>query len=169
MSDIYSKKQKEEILNLARERFKLCEEAERDIRAVGLEDLEFRAGNQWPEQVKRERELDARPCLTINKMPQYVRQVTNEQRQNRPRIKVVHFDDNADLKTAEIIQGIIRNIEVTSNAEAAYDVGFEGAAQKGFGYWRIITEYVDEMSFKQVAKIKTIKNHFSVFILIHIK
>lgn len=169
MSDIYSKKQKEEILNLARERFKLCEEAERDIRDVGLEDLEFRAGNQWPEQVKRERELDARPCLTINKMPQYVRQVTNEQRQNRPRIKVVPFDDNADLKTAEILQGIIRNIEVTSNSEAAYDVGFEGAAQKGFGYWRIITEYVDEMSFKQIAKIKTIKNHFSVYLDPHSK
>ena len=169
MSDIYSKNQKEEILNLARERFKLCEESEQEIRALGLEDLEFRAGNQWPEQIKRERELDARPCLTINKMPQYVRQITNEQRQNRPRIKIVPFDDNADIKTAEVLQGIIRNIEVTSNAEAAYDVGFEGAAQKGFGFWRIVTEYLDEKSFKQVAKIKTIKNHFSVYLDPHAK
>ena len=104
------KNSNKEILRVARERFLLAVEAESKIRKDALDDLEFRAGNQWPDEVKNERERDARPCLTINRVPQFIRQITNDQRQNRPSIKVSPVDDKADVDTAKIHQGLIRHI-----------------------------------------------------------
>lgn len=158
-----SKKQIDEILRVARERFKLSDEAFSEIRSIGLEDLEFRAGEQWPEGVKNERNLDGRPCLTINRIPQFIRQITNDQRQNRPAIRVSPVDDKADIETAKILQGMIRHIEYNSSADTAYDTAFEGAVTKGFGYFRIITDYVDAKSFDQEILIKKIQNSFSVY------
>lgn len=153
-----------EILRIARERFRLCEEAEVDIRKEALDDLEFRAGKQWPDDVKMSRIQDNRPCLVINRMPQVIHQITNDQRQNRPAIKISPVDDNSDPETAKILQGLVRNIEYNSNAEVAYDTGFEGAVTKSFGYWRVITAYKDPMSFEQEILIKRIRNHFSVYL-----
>jgi hypothetical protein len=48
--------------------------------------------------------------------------------------------------TAEVLQGIIRNIEYTSNADAAYASGGESAATTGLGYWDVCAEYEDERS-----------------------
>jgi hypothetical protein len=163
------KKSDEDILRVARERFTLAEEAEREIRQVALEDLEFRTGNQWPADVRAERERDHRPCLTINRMPQFIRQITNDQRQNRPSIKVFPVDDKGDIETAKIFQGLIRHIEYNSNADIAYDTAFEGAVIKSFGYYRIITDYIDAMSFDQEILIKRIRNHFSVYMDPHSK
>lgn len=163
MNENKSQKQIDEILRVARERFVLSEEAFSDIRSIALEDLEFRAGEQWPEGVKNERNLDGRPCLTINRIPQFIRQITNDQRQNRPAIRVSPVDDKADIETAKILQGMIRHIEYNSSADTAYDTAFEGAVTKGFGFFRIITDYVDAKSFDQEILIKKIQNSFSVY------
>lgn len=154
----------EEILRIAKERFHLAEEAYNDVRQIALEDLEFSVGEQWPEEIRAERERDQRPCFTINRMPQQIRQVTNDQRQNRPAIKVSPVDDKADIETAKILQGIIRHIENDSNADVAYDTGFDGAVRKSFGFWRVITEYVSPRSFEQQIKIKAIRNAFSCYL-----
>lgn len=159
-----SKNSKKKILRIARERFQLVVEAESEIRKDGLEDLEFRAGHQWPSELKQERDLDARPCLTINRIPQFIRQITNDQRQNRPSIKVFPIDDKADVDTAKILQGLVRHIEYNSNADVAYDTAFEGAVIKGFGYFRVITDYTDPMSFDQEILIKRIRSAFSVYL-----
>jgi hypothetical protein len=84
-----------------------------------LEDLKFRAGGdeQWPAEVLSERRGDGRPCLTLNTLPASERQILNEQRQNRPAVKVHPVDDAADIDTAKVIQGVIRHIEVDSNAQ----------------------------------------------------
>lgn len=153
----------EEILRLARERFTLSSIAENEIRKEALDDLEFRAGRQWPDDVKMARVIDNRPCLVINRIPQFIRQITNDQRQNRPAIKVSPIDDMGDVETAEILQGMIRHIEYNSNAEIAYDTAFEGAVTKSFGFFRVITDYVDPMSFDQEILIKRIRNAFSVY------
>jgi hypothetical protein len=154
----------EEILALARKRFNLAVEAEAAIRVDALDDLKFRAGEQWPADVRSARDQDKRPCLTINKLPGQIRQVTNDQRQNRPSIKVSPVDDNADIETAKVLQGIIRHIEYNSNADVAYDTAFEGAATKGLGYFRVITDYADPFSFDQEILIKRVRNSFSVYI-----
>ena len=153
----------DEILKTARERLNLAEEAEAEIRKLALDDLNFRVGNQWPDNIQQDRERDGRPCLVINRLPQFVQQVTNDQRQNRPSIKVHPVSDGADEETAKVIQGLIRHIEYNSNAEAAYDTAFESAATSSFGYFRIVTDFADPESFDQEIFIKRIRNPLSVF------
>src|SRR5215470_19022848 len=108
----------QDLLKDAKEAFALAEERERDNRADALDDLRFaRLAEQWPENIRRARERDGRPCLTINKLPAFIRQVVNDARQNKPSIKVHAADSQADPATAEIYNGLIRNIEVTSKAD----------------------------------------------------
>lgn len=152
------------ILSEARARFSLAEEAEAENRRLALEDLKFRAGEQWDEKIRVDRDLDGRPCLTINKIPQFIQQVTNDQRQNRPSIKVHPVDDQGDPETAEVMQGLIRHIEYNSNADVAYDTAFDGAVTGGFGYFRFLTAYASPTSFEQEILIKRIRNHFSVML-----
>lgn len=148
----------------ARSRFQIAEEAEHDLRRLALEDLEFRAGDQWPQREKANREADGRPCLVINRIPQFIQQVTNDQRQNRPSIKVHAVDNDADIETAKIYQGLIRHIEANSNADVAYDTAFDGAVTGGFGFLRVLTGYVSPTSFDQEILIKRIRNPFSVLL-----
>ncbi len=151
-------------LKEAHARFKLASEAERDMRDLALEDEKFVAGEQWPEEIKAARAKDNRPCLTINRMPQFIQQICNDQRQNRPSIKAHPVDDNGDVETGKVIQGMIRHIEYDSNADVAYDTGFESAVKSGRGFWRVRTEYESPLSFNQVIKIDRIRNPFSVFL-----
>lgn len=152
----------EEILALAKKRFAASEEAEADIRKEALEDLKFRAGDQWPEDIKNLRDRQKRPCLVINRLPQQIRQITNDQRQNPTEIKVNPVDAKATVETAKIFQGIIRHIEYSSNAEQAYDTAFEGAVGNSFGYYRFLTQYCNDTSFDQDIVIKRIRDPFSV-------
>jgi hypothetical protein len=154
----------DELIATAHARFSLAQEAETEIRKLALEDKKFRAGEQWPEEIRARREQDGRPCLVINKAPQFVTQITNDQRQNRPSIKVNPVDDQADVETAKIYQGLIRHIESNSGADAARDNAFEGAVTGGFGYYRVITQYVSPMSFDQEILIKRIANEFSAIL-----
>jgi len=154
----------EKLLKEVRERLQMCIDAEKDNRTDALDDLRFGAGQQWPEAMRRMREVEARPCLTINKLPAFIHQVTNDQRQNRSSIKIHPVDDSGDEDTADIIQGLIRHIEYNSNADVAYDTAVNSAAAIGFGYYRLVTEYESDDSFDQEIKFKRIRNPFTVYI-----
>lgn len=149
-------------LRIAVERFKLASEAEQRTRTDALDDLRFRAGEQWPDDIETQRGLDGRPCLTINRIPPIIRQVTNEQRQQRPSIVVNPVGDGADQDTAEVLQGVIRHIEVNSDGEIAYDTAFESSVTIGFGFWAIERDYLPK-SFDQELYIKRIKNPFRIY------
>ena len=143
--------------------WRLVNESDSMNRSEALNDIRFAAGDQWPVEIQNSRNLEARPCLTINKIDAYVRQVTNQQRMNRPRIKVHPVNNEADYKIAQIIEGICRHIEVNSNADTAYDTAFDYAVRMGWGYWRVNTRYVREDSFDQEIYIDTIDNPFTVY------
>lgn len=151
-----------ETVRIAKERHRLAVNATSSWRSESLEDLQFLAGEQWDEKTKIERENDGRPALTINRLPQFVRQVTNEQRQSKPSITVSPMDAMGDKKTAEVLQGVIRNIEYTSNADAAYAAAGQSAAATGLGYWDVCAEYESERSFGQRLTIRRIPNPHSV-------
>jgi hypothetical protein len=154
----------EEIIHQAKERFKLCSESESESRREELDDQRFMIGEQWDSNIKADRTTDKRPCLTINRIPQFVRQVTNDQRQNRPSIKINPVDDEATKETAKVLEGIVRHIEYNSHADIAYDTAFESAVKCGIGYYRLVTEYENEMSFQQAIKIKQVKDRFSCYL-----
>jgi len=147
----------------AKKFLKLANDADTNNRSEALEDLKFAAGDQWPVEIQNSRTLEARPCLTINKIDAYVRQVTNQQRQQRPRIKVHGMNSQSDAKVADILTGICRHIEVNSDADHAYDNAFNYAVRMGFGYWRVKTDYVREDSFDQEIYIEPIHNPFTVY------
>jgi hypothetical protein len=154
----------DDILKEAQEAFELCAEHESDNRKDYEDDIRFALlEEQWPEKVRREREIDGRPCLTANLLAPMVRQVVNEARQNKPGITVHPADDKADAETAEILNGIIRNIEQSSNAEVAYDTALECAVAGGFGYFRINTAYTTDDTFDQDIVIERIANPLSVY------
>lgn len=153
-----------DIIADAKECFWLAHDAESEIRDWALDDLEFaRLGQQWPAAVRRQREDEGRPCLTINRIPSFARQVVNDARQNKPAIKVRPADSNADPKTADIYNGLIRNIEQSSDAEVAYDTALESAVYGGFGYFRIDTDYAHDDTFDLDLCIKRIANPFTVY------
>ena len=142
---------------------RLVGEADSQNRAEALGDLKFAGGDQWPVEIQNSRNLESRPCLTINKIDAYVRQVTNQQRQQRPRIKVHPVNNEGDLKVAQVVEGITRHVEVNSNADTAYDTAFEYAVRMGWGYWRVNTNYVSEDSFDQEIYIEPVDDPFSVY------
>jgi hypothetical protein len=141
----------------------LAADADSNNRAEAQEDLKFAAGDQWPVEIQNSRTLEARPCLTINKIDAYIKQITNQQRQQRPRIKVHGMNNESDEKVAQILQGICRHIEVNSNADTAYDEAFDYAVRMGWGYWRVVTDYISEDSFDQEIYIEPIHNPFTVY------
>ena len=117
-----AQKDHRDMIQLMRDRLRIAISTYSESREDELDDLRFMAGSpdnqwQWPQDVLATRgsvqgqTVNARPCLTINKLPQHVRQVTNEQRQNRPSGKVIPVNDQADVEVAEVLDGIVRHIE----------------------------------------------------------
>jgi len=132
-------------------------------RAEALDDVRFAAGDQWPVDVQNSRVLEARPCLTINKVDAYCRQIVNQIREQRPRIKCHGMNTQSDEKQAEIITGLCRHIELQSDADQAYLNAVDYAVRMGWGYIRIHTDYVKDDSFNQEIYIKPIENPFTVY------
>jgi len=148
-----------ELLTEARERFKLSTDHWAENRKALADDLNFIYIDQWPQYAKDAFGTDS--LITINRQISFNRQVTNDMRQNRASIKVRPVDDNADVETAEILQGIIRHIESNSKADIAYDTADRYAVEGGFGFYRVITDYKPN-SFDQEIFIKEVDNPLSV-------
>lgn len=151
------------ILRQARARMKEAMDADRENRREDLDDLEKLVGLQWPEEIKRERDAENKPCLTLNRLPQTVRQVTGDIRRMNPAINIIPADDEATADTAEIIEGLVRHIEYRSDASSVYEQTAENAAACSIGWFRILTEWESPDSFDQEIRIKRIRNVFSVY------
>ena len=135
------------------------------------QDLKFALGDsdnnwQWPADIVNARAANggsgSRPSLTINKIPQHLRQVTNEQRKNKPSVKVRPTNDDADNDVAEVYGGMIRHIEDVSSAQTAYTTAGEHQVSHGLGFIRVVTQYEDDDSFDQEIRIERVKNPFKV-------
>jgi hypothetical protein len=152
--------------NLVKEVREAIEESwnfERDNRREAALDLRFMAGDQWPEQIRMARQAANRPTPTVNVLPQFVRQVTNDIRQADLAVKVAPVDDQSDPKLAKIYNGLLRQIHYRSSAKAVYSAGSENQAACGIGWWRVISDYVDETAFDQELKVVKILNPLSVY------
>ncbi len=153
------------ILREAQDRLRKCIDEDLDNRKLAKEDLEFVAieGKQWPDVIKADRLSEGRPCISVNKLPTYIDQVVGDQRMNRPAIKVVPVDSQADIKIAEILSGWIRHVQQISKSDVAIDHAFEHAVACGYGALRVVTKYISDTSFDQEAYIEKIDNALAVF------
>lgn len=159
----------DQIVTQARRRFSKCQEWESQARKLFWEDVKFANGDsdnqyQWPGSVYRNRDIEDRPCLTINKTRQHILQITNDARKNKPSVKVRPVGNGATYEAAETFEGIIRHIEYISNAQVAYDVASKFQVQGGIGYLRVATDYVGNDTFDQEIYIRAIKDPSTVYL-----
>lgn len=129
------------------------EEARKDMEFAFMPDTQW---DEWMAQSRR-----GRPCYTVNKVRQAMKQITNDQRQNRPQAKV-RPAEGGDVELAEVRQGLIRNIDSQLDAQRAVDTAFQFAVGGGYGVWRITTGYADDGGFDQVIQREEIQNPYSV-------
>lgn len=144
-----------------RKRFESAESAVAVKNRDCLDDIEFTfiPGKQWDQRMKQLR--GDRPCYEFNKTRPVVKSVTNDMRQNDPSIKVRAAEDG-HKELAEIMNGLIRNIEAQSRAATAYDTAGFFAAAGGYGVFEIATEYCNDDVFEQDIRIKEKRNPFCV-------
>lgn len=165
-----SKKDKPgDIVAEAKKRFERAKTAYSAARQQSVDDTRFAMGDsdngwQWPDDIRNSRKMDKRVCLTVNMTAQHCNQIINNIRMNRPSVKVSPADSGADKKTAEILGGLIRNIQASSASDDAHDTAAEHGVYGGEGYWRVVTEYESDTSFDQVIRIKACPNPQLVYI-----
>lgn len=154
------------------ERKDIAEAATKANRLRSLAEMRFLRGgrHQWENSDGAAKEYDkrvaeGRPALTDNTLPKFVRQVTGDLLLNEVTIKVRPDDDEANQDVADAIAGKIKEIEYRSEANEVYTMAASHAAKCGWpGYFRIVTDYIDNTSFDQDAWIKPVINPFSVLV-----
>lgn len=148
----------EDIHQLAVKRFTRVEEAEREQRVLAVEDMRFAQteDGQWDDNAINKRKN--RPRFTINRVAGAIDQLIGDQRQNRTDIKVRPVSGGATDDIANMLTGLIRNVETCSKASNAYDNAFDEVINGGYGGWRVTTEFMDDDIFEQEIKIKGINS-----------
>ena len=158
----FSQAETDKIIKSFMDDFELAQTAEHDNRVEMVDDLRFAALDQWPDDVKAEREKDGRPMLTLDHTGQPIRKVTGGIRSNMPSIKVDPIDDGADKETAGVLEDLIRQIEQTSDAQAsAYMTAANFQVKCGYGVFRINTVENNDDIFEQDIVIEREKNPFA--------
>lgn len=163
-----------DLLEEAREQARECEGVWSPLYEAAQRDTSFRAGiTQWPSDVLEDRA--DRVNLTLNQLPKFERQVLGDGKQNRLQIKVrpvesdmpVRFRNVAgtsDYSYADVMEGIVRNIQSVSRAERAYDKALEHCVRGGFGWLRVIKRYARPDGFEQELVVQAVRNPCSVMV-----
>ncbi len=159
-------KDQDSILDEIKKNLRYAEDYWHDNYERGVEDKEFVTvkGAQWEDGAVARRTAEGKPSLEFNLCRAYCRQQINTQRQNRAQVKVVPVDNGADADKANIIEGLIKDTEESSDAESAYDQAAENAVYGAIGFFRIVTDYVSELSFNQEPRFMTVHNPHAWYI-----
>ena len=157
------------LLDEARRRYKRGMEWEATCRPLFIHDIKFRHGDdengfQWPNSVRRSRDVSARPCLTMNLIRQHNLAITNAARQSKIDINVVGTGGGATADAAEIMRQICLSIQYESEAQAAYACARGFQVDGGIGYWRLATDYAGPDTFDQVIKILPVQDPLSILL-----
>lgn len=159
-------------IKLAKERARYCSSYWEATYAMSRIDTAFAYGDQWDSEALSVRK--GRPTLVLNKLGQFISRLVGDQRQNVQTIKAIpsgnfdgklkNADATKDYKLSEVLEGIIKNIEMISNAPAQYKTAFQHAVEGGFGWIRVLTDYTDQDSFDLDLKIQAIRHRYTVMI-----
>ena len=141
-----------------------------DIYEQAAEDIEFCVNKeaQWDEAARKSRADAGRPCVSINKIASFVHQQTNALRANKMTLNAIPVDDS-DVGKAEIQDAMLEYVLKSSRADIATDWAGGRAIMGGFGFYRVTTEYENELSFNQDIKVKRIENPQSTYLSPEIK
>lgn len=156
------------VVDEASRRFNRCAEWDAAWRERFIEDIKFRHGDsdngyQWPNATRRSRDVDAKPCLTINIIRQHNLMITNEMRRNKSEVRVVGSGNGATAESAEMMDMIVKQIQWASQAQNAYTLARAFQVDGGVGYWRIRSDYVEDQFYQELF-IEGIPDPLSVYI-----
>lgn len=159
----------EKIIQEAKDRFTRCQDWESGFRNLYVIDVKFANadsdnGWQWPDDLRRDREVNKRPSLTVNKVGPLCAMITNDIRQNMPEVSYKPTGGEATFESAQTMEGIYRHIAYKSNAASLYDTAAESAVEGGIGWVRIVTDYEDDDSFDQEILFAPVRDHLSVYL-----
>jgi len=118
---------------------------------------------QWDEKSVTVRRKSGLPTITIDQLSQFVHQVVNDVRMNTPTIRISPHGGGADIETADIISGLIKDIEYNSCADEAYDAALDFSVKSSIGFIRIDHDY-DGEGFDQALCIRRVINPLCVFL-----
>jgi len=130
------------------------------------EDLEFSNPadpQQWAEEARELRK--GRVMLTLDRTNQYIVQVVNDARKNKPGITTMPADSKGDPAVAQALDGIFRHIEYRSRAPIAYDTAIDHSARVGLGWLRVVPEVIRSDTNEQEICIKRVHDMLSVMTL----
>jgi len=155
----------EAVFKEAFDRYEQAWEKDRENRAAAYDDLRFLSEEeaQWDGVALQQRKDEQRPILTVNKCPQFVRQVTGDIRQLRPSIHVVPVDEKADdMVSSDVLPEMVRYIERRSDAKASYFSAADQMVAAGIGHCRVFTEYAAGTTLNQEIGIMLIQDGVAV-------
>jgi hypothetical protein len=153
-----NKQELQELHTIAMKRYEASFAAENDQRQKVLEDMRFVfvPGSQWDDKETKARRN--RPRFEINKIAVPVNQAIGDQRQNRISVKVRAAKGQASKEIADVLSGLIRNIETASHFKDIKDIAFKEMVSGGMGAWCVTTGYADDQSFDQEIFLKSIRS-----------
>jgi len=152
------------LLTEIRENFDYLEQQWAPIYDEGDVDMRYISGDPWDPKERRARQNADRLILTFDEINQYVNQVVNNYRQNPRSVRVVPKGLGATADTAEKRGDMMREIEYKSKAQAAIRTAFEGAVQRGFGFYKFKTAYVSDSSWDQEVRYVRVPNPRTILI-----
>lgn len=158
-----------DVIMEARKRFRWCAEWESNARARFIDDYKFANGDsdngyQWPNSIRRNRDVDQRPCLTMNLIRQHNLIISNEARKNKASPKVVGTGNGATEASAGVFRDVCRYVELKSRAQEAYTMARKYQIDGGIGFWRLITKWATPDSFDQEVAIMPVPDPLSIYL-----
>jgi hypothetical protein len=167
-------REEEKLLKRGLEDFKAAAEAIDAQRKREIDDLAFDAGEHWPKELLEQRgtvrdpvtnrQLPARPSLTIPKLTAPIQQIVNRQREASLAIIVKPKSGGATQKTAERINGLIRHIQVESRANIARAWAYAHAVKCGRGFYRVLKTWANDGDMDVDLIVDRILNQSSVYL-----
>src|SRR5579859_4400918 len=153
-----------EIFDEAKDRLQISLSADENNRNEAKEDLLFAEGEgHWDDDTAVTTASMETPQLTINLTDAMVQRVVNNIKQQRPRGKCHPVGDGATVDLAKVINGIGRHVEYRSEASVAYDLAGDMGVRAGWGWARLVVEYVAPDAFEKDLRILPVDNIFSVY------
>ena len=157
------------VVDEAKRQFQRCSEWEAQARQLFIEDLKFSYGDsdngyQWPSAIRRSRDVDSKPCLTMNIIRQHNLQIINDAKRNKAEVSVLPTGGGATHESAQVYRDLLADIQYSSQAQLAYSTAREFQVYGGIGYWRLVTRYVDETTFDQEIRIEPVNDPLSVYL-----
>ncbi len=141
-----------ESVRLATTFLKLTQSAWGKQRKREQEDLRFQIPDpehQWEDSMRQSRlpqivdgvNIPPRPMLCVSTLDEPIQLELNQERSAHLGITIQPLTEDASDETAEVLQGLYRQIERTSRAHLARSWAYDRFVRTGAGIYRVTTEY----------------------------